>query len=163
MASGAIKVYVYERILALFSALPYTSPSTSANSEASGIDLAVHLTNTSLQTERGEAGVRMLDELVGCHVLSAAPVPRQRQPARPPYAMGQALDPEAVRAARRQEPQHPILTKEDVEDLKSQVGAVLGETFKAAVEMSVHFQVRPLVICSQHSDIDAFIAPPQCI
>ncbi|PIL32063.1 hypothetical protein GSI_06767 [Ganoderma sinense ZZ0214-1] len=139
VASGAIKVYVYERILALFSALPYTPPSKSASS----IDLATHLTNTSLQTQRGEAGVRLLDELVGCHLLSAAPVPRQRQPARPPYAMGQALEQEAIRAARKQERQYPILTEEDVENLKSQIGAVLAETFKAAIEMSVHFQPLP--------------------
>ncbi|KAM5535370.1 hypothetical protein V8D89_010892 [Ganoderma adspersum] len=143
VASGAIKVYVYERILALFSAVPYAPPSKSADSRASGIDLAAHLTNTSLQTQRGETGVRLLDELVGSHILSAAPAPRQRQPARPPYAMGQALDPEAFRAARRQESQYPTLTQEDIADLKSQISAVLAETFKAAVEMSVHFQPLP--------------------
>lgn len=140
MASGAIKVYVYERILALFSAVPYAPPSNSADSRAS--DLAAHLTNTSLQIERGEAGVRLLDELVGCHVLSAAPAPGQRQPVRPPYAMGQALDPEGIRATRKQESQYPTLALEDIADLKSQISAILAETFKAAVEMSVHFQVR---------------------
>ncbi len=62
--------------------------------------------------------------------------------------MGQALDPEAIRAARRQEPQYPTLTEADIADLKGQISAVLAETFKAAVEMSVHFQVSSLTMTS---------------
>ena len=55
--------------------------------------------------------------------------------------MGQALDPEAIRSARKSQEQHFVISRDDVEDLKRQVGDVLAETFKAAVEMSVHFQV----------------------
>lgn len=64
--------------------------------------------------------------------------------------MGQALDPEAFRAARRLESQYPTLAQEDIADLKSQISAVLAETFKAAVEMSVHFQVRSLTMIFWH-------------
>ena len=137
---------MYERILALFSAVPY-SPPAKQDSDGAEMDLAAHLTNTSLQTERGEAGVRLLDELVGCHVLSSPQQsPRKQQP-RPPRAMGIVMDPEALRLERRQlaaqarESQYPTLTAEDVEGLKKQVCEVLADTFKAAVEMSVHFQV----------------------
>jgi tubulin---tyrosine ligase len=35
-------------------------------------DLSPHLTNTSLQTHRGEEGVRLLDELIGCTILSGS-------------------------------------------------------------------------------------------
>ena len=64
--------------------------------------------------------------------------------------MGIVMDPEALRLERRQlaaqarESLYPTLTAEDVEELKKQVCEVLADTFKAAVEMSVHFQVRKL-------------------
>ena len=45
LASGALKVYLYKRMLALFAAKPYSSPSETANE-----DLATHLTNTCLQS-----------------------------------------------------------------------------------------------------------------
>ena len=66
VASGALKVYVYTRILALFSSEPFALPETGDSNPS----LTPHLTNTSLQTDRGEAGVRLLDELVGCQILS---------------------------------------------------------------------------------------------
>jgi len=69
VASGALKLYLYTRILALFSAVPYSSP-LAGEDENLSIDLTPHLTNTSLQTHRGEEGVRLLDELVGCDILS---------------------------------------------------------------------------------------------
>ncbi|CDO72339.1 hypothetical protein BN946_scf184977.g36 [Trametes cinnabarina] len=112
VASGAIKVYVYDRILALFSAIPYSPPSVRQDgAEEHTVDLAAHLTNTSLQTERGEAGVRLLDELIGCHVLS--------------------------------DPGHLAFSHDDISAIKLQISDVLSETFKAAVEMSVHFQPVP--------------------
>ena len=57
------------------------------------------------------------------------------------------MDPETLHAARRQQAeraqgaQYPMLTADDIANLKHQVSEVLAETFKAAVEMSVHFQV----------------------
>ena len=67
VASGALKVYMYDRILALFSSVEYQPPTSD---DTIGIDLAAHLTNTSLQTETGEKYVRLLDELVGTSILS---------------------------------------------------------------------------------------------
>ncbi|KAI8995534.1 tubulin-tyrosine ligase [Trametes punicea] len=150
VASGTIRVYVYDRILALFSAMPYIPPSVPAKGEGTNeLDLAVHLTNTSLQTERGQAGVRLLDELIGCHVLPCPGHLSRRPHPEPRDAMGQATDPDAVRIARREasecafESHYPILSVEDVSELKSQMSDVLSETFKAAVEMSIHFQPLP--------------------
>jgi len=105
VASGALKVYLYTRILALFSSVPFALPETGDSNPP----LAPHLTNTSLQTDLGEAGVRLLSELVGC----------------------QALSPGWDRK----------LTEEDVNDLVDQIGEILSETFKAALENPVHFQV----------------------
>ncbi|KAH9898504.1 hypothetical protein C8Q73DRAFT_788681 [Cubamyces lactineus] len=139
VASGAIKVYVYDRILALFSAVPYAAPSRSEDN-SSEIDLSAHLTNTSLQTDRGEAGVRLLDELVGCHVLSFQP--RRQQP-KPPHAMGQAMDVDSINARQTQTDRYPTMSAEDISDIKGQICEVLSETFKAAIEMSVHFQPLP--------------------
>ena len=99
-------------MLALFSAVPYTPP-TPELIASEQTDLSAHLTNTSLQVERGEAGVRLLDELIGCHILGQA----------------ELTDGE------------DILTEDDLEDLKFQMAGTLGETFNAALDMSVHFQV----------------------
>ncbi|KAI9062970.1 tubulin-tyrosine ligase [Trametes sanguinea] len=129
VASGAIKVYVYDRILALFSAVPYSPPSAQReDAEDYELDLAAHLTNTSLQTERGEAGVRLLNELVGCHVLSSSTS----------TAGGQQPD-----SDESTQNQHRTISPEDISEIKSQISDVLAETFKAAVEMSVHFQAVP--------------------
>ena len=101
-------MYLYIRILALFSSLPYTPPKSHENVE---INLAAHLTNTSLQTDHGETFVRLLDELAGCSVLS------------------DSSDSQGT------------LRTEDLDDIKDQMASLVGEAFKAALGMSVHFQV----------------------
>jgi tubulin--tyrosine ligase len=116
VASGALKLFMYDRVLALFAAVPYVNPTKREggnDDEPGNIDLTPHLTNSSLQFDRGDEGVRLLDELSGCHILSG--------------------DDRGSRV---------LFTPEDIEDLKVQMGAVLAETFKAAVEMPVYFQVR---------------------
>ncbi|KAI0053321.1 TTL-domain-containing protein [Auriscalpium vulgare] len=111
VASGALKVYLYTRILALFSSKSYAPPDSEA---AVTIDLAPHLTNTSLQAHRGEEGVRLLDELVGCHILSS-------------------------RAA----PQVQLLSEDDLQQIQDQMAEVLQETFRAAANSPIHFQPLP--------------------
>ncbi|KIK47333.1 hypothetical protein CY34DRAFT_799494 [Suillus luteus UH-Slu-Lm8-n1] len=114
VASGALQLFMYDRVLALFAAVPYVSPTKGdgVNDAAAGnIDLTPHLTNTSLQIDRGEEGVHLLDELSGCHILSGADTDRGA-----------------------------LFTPEDIEDIKVQMGSVLAETFKAALEMPIHFQ-----------------------
>lgn len=101
-------LYLYTRILALFSAVPYVKPFEPE--DASELDLTPHLTNTSLQTDCGEAGVYLLDELVGLHILSA-------------------------------EDQHRRFSIKDVLEIQDQMSEILSETFKAALENPVHFQV----------------------
>lgn len=49
LAVGAIKVYVYKEMLALFAALPYQPPSETDGTEA--LNLSQHLTNTCFQDE----------------------------------------------------------------------------------------------------------------
>lgn len=56
-------------MLALFSAVPYTPPLVTDDGK---LDLAAHLTNTSLQTDKGDENVRLLDELIGCDILSGS-------------------------------------------------------------------------------------------
>jgi tubulin---tyrosine ligase len=118
VASGALRIYLYERILALFSAVPYTPPivDTLEDQETrSDLDLAPHLTNTALQTHRGEEGVRLLDELIGCRI----------------YSVTSDDGDKTVR-----------LTEGDIADIKDQITEILAETFKAAQAMPIHFQVR---------------------
>jgi tubulin--tyrosine ligase len=112
---------MYPRILALFSAAPYSPPIAEEIPESGGhisIDLTPHLTNTSLQRHRGEEGVRLLDELIGCPILSH------------PGSSQNAIDSQLT------------LTAGDIAELKDQMADVLSETFKAALENPVHFQVR---------------------
>ncbi|CCC09821.1 hypothetical protein SMACR_03377 [Sordaria macrospora] len=49
LAVGALKVYVYKDMLALFAGTPYVSPSAPSSSQEE-LDLSAHLTNTCLQT-----------------------------------------------------------------------------------------------------------------
>lgn len=53
VALGALKVYVYKRMLALFAASPYTPPGESSPND----HLPAHLTNTCLQTGEREGSV----------------------------------------------------------------------------------------------------------
>jgi tubulin--tyrosine ligase len=53
LAVGALKVYVYKPMLALFAGNPYSPPS----SEETAPDLSAHLTNTCLQTGEREGSV----------------------------------------------------------------------------------------------------------
>ncbi|KAK0208593.1 tubulin-tyrosine ligase [Desarmillaria ectypa] len=110
IASGALQLYVYRQILALFSALPYAPPERGENEL---VDLTPHLTNTSLQTHRGEEGVRLLDELIGCHIQSG-------------------VDGNNIQ-----------LSEAHVADLVEQISSVLAETFKAGLQNPVHFQALP--------------------
>ncbi|KAJ7630636.1 tubulin-tyrosine ligase [Roridomyces roridus] len=77
VASGAIEVFVFNKILALFSPVPYSEPTAEEDEDGDPlpVDLAPHLTNTSLQKDHGEEGVRLLEELVGSHVLSGPKAP----------------------------------------------------------------------------------------
>jgi len=71
VAEGALNVYVFPKILALFSSVPYSRPSLQEEGEdETTIDLRAHLTNSALQTELGEENVRLLTELIGSTILS---------------------------------------------------------------------------------------------
>ncbi|KAI4294477.1 TTL-domain-containing protein [Schizophyllum commune Loenen D] len=104
VAHGAFTLYLYDRILALFSSVPYTPPKPSSDDVK--IDLAPHLTNTSLQTHRGEEGVRLLNELVECTILGSE---------------DGAASTEAT------------FTEAHIADIVSQMTQILSETFKAAM------------------------------
>lgn len=56
LAVGALKVYVYRPMLALFAAEPYTPPSATEDPNA---DLSKHLTNTCLQTGERDGSVEL--------------------------------------------------------------------------------------------------------
>jgi len=100
---------MYERILALFSAEPYHAPMHS-DVELT-VSLTPHLTNTSLQTLSGGEHVHLLDELIGCRVLSGG-----------------------------EEPSNNVLNTVDVAAIKQQIASALSETFRAALDQPVHFQ-----------------------
>ena len=107
LAVGDIQIYLYDRILALFSPVPYVTPSSDQGSFS--LDLTPHLTNTSLQIQRGDDNVRLLGELVGCHILSGE--------------------------------SNAILRPSDIDTIIIQMRDVLADTFKAALQNPVHFQV----------------------
>ncbi|CAK5265285.1 unnamed protein product [Mycena citricolor] len=77
VASGALQVYLFDKILALFSAVPYSTPVVRSDQDGDPepLDLSAHLTNTSLQTHRGEDGVRLFRELETCHIMSGSTRP----------------------------------------------------------------------------------------
>ena len=111
LAVGGIRVYLYDRILALFSSAPYVTPSSDQDSFL--LDLKPHLTNTSLQIQCSDDNVRLLDELAGCHALSGE--------------------------------SDVILRSSDIDTIIIQIRDVLADTFKAALQNPVHFQVRSCI------------------
>ncbi|KAG8870014.1 hypothetical protein FRB97_000431 [Tulasnella sp. 331] len=123
-ASGALKLYLCPRILALFAPSPYSVPIVCEtgpdDDEGRGghIDLTPHLTNTSLQRDNVDidGNVRLLDELIGCQVYPSSPDGPKRH-----------------------------LAPEDISNIVNQVAEILTETFQAALAMSVHFQPLPNV------------------
>ena len=104
-------------MLALFSSKPFALPAPGDT-----IDLAPHLTNSSLQAHRGEDGVRLLDELVGSHILS-------RGSSIPDFCLT-GSDPDST------------LTSDHLADIQDQVADALAETFTVALQSPIHFQVR---------------------
>jgi len=91
--------------------VPYKGPEIGESAgELFPKNLEAHLTNTSLQTDRGEEGVRLFDELVGCQILSENAL---------------VLD---------------LFTKIDYENIIQQMTHIVAETFRAALQFPVHFQ-----------------------
>jgi tubulin---tyrosine ligase len=82
-----------------------------ANEDGDAMDLSPHLTNTCLQQDHGEANVRLLEELVGCRICNDG--------------VNNAVS----------------LTEEDVKDITTQITVILAQSFKAALQNPVHFQV----------------------
>lgn len=123
VAIGALRVYVYKDLLALFAPLPYTSPSPS-----SPFDPHIHLTNTCLNnTSPPPAGTVSLFS-----ALLSSP------PHSPPSS--QPLHPDLPAAA--------TTTTSDYSDWKSrawaQIAAATAELFRAAARtQSIHFQPLP--------------------
>ncbi|KAL5534260.1 hypothetical protein ACEPAG_722 [Sanghuangporus baumii] len=113
VASGALTVYLYPRVLALFAPEEYKKPSQISDSVERS-DLRSHLTNTCLQGAVGEENVRLLHELIGCNILS-----------------GDGSDASY------------LFSEEDVASIMDQISDALSETFKAALQMPVHFQPLP--------------------
>jgi len=124
VASGDLSVYLYTRMLALFSSKPFAlpAPAPAPGGDTLAIDLAPHLTNSSLQTttHRGEEGVRLLDELVGFHVLSRGA---------PGLLPGSDTD--------------STLTSDHLANIQDQIADALAETFTAAIQSPIHFQPVP--------------------
>ena len=113
-------------MLALFSWKPFALPAP-APAPGDTIDLAPHLTNSSLlQTaRRGEdlegleaCCVRLLDDLVGCHILSRG-----------------GGDPDSSLP-------NSTLTSAHLANIQDQIADTLAETFAAALQSPIHFQVR---------------------
>lgn len=87
--------------------------------------------------------MRLFDELADRHPLGNPHANEKRSARRPVRgrAMGIMMDPDQ-RRARPQESPEDLFSKADLDDIQDQIADILGETFKAALDMSVHFQVR---------------------
>ncbi|KAF8309555.1 hypothetical protein DL93DRAFT_2062864 [Clavulina sp. PMI_390] len=120
IASGALEVFVNPHFLALFAGASYKPPKRDVDEDGSSteLDLTAHLTNTSLQTPTSDNpdpndNVRLLSEMVGSPILSST-----------------------VEESN-------TLTQEDVDLITRLVYETLADTFRAALESSVHFQTLP--------------------
>ncbi len=114
MASGALEVFFYTRILALFASRPWHPPGAEGISEDDF--LAAHLTNTSLHSDFGHKDdfVHLLSELEHFRRLDGS--------------IDEVDSPTSFNQTTTQ-------------DVISQISEVLAEVFDAAVANPVHFMV----------------------
>ena len=103
--------------MALFAGADYVEPQRTRF--AGGMDLRAHLTNTSLQFPTPDNpdpndNVRLLSEMIGTPILS--------------FGSGGER----------------TLTDRDVESITQMVYQTLADTFSAALESPIHFQVRTI-------------------
>jgi hypothetical protein len=116
VAVGALKVYVYRPMLALFAAEPYIPPGSNAVDSANEA-LSAHLTNTCLQSGEREGSVHDFWSLPNPPGL----IPNPPFPALPRLEFGDWKD-----------------------DVYNQICAATGEIFEAAARsMGIHFQPLP--------------------
>jgi tubulin--tyrosine ligase len=116
LAVGALQIFVYKPMLALFAARPYTPPWSSSDSANPEEALKSHLTNTCLQDSNDREGS------VGLFWSLPDSIPAQSSSSPAPAAT-------------------PALWKEQI---FQQICAITGETFEAAARgMSIHFQPLP--------------------
>ncbi|KAL1610034.1 hypothetical protein SLS60_001699 [Paraconiothyrium brasiliense] len=124
LATGALQIYVYRPMLALFAARPYTPPSSTTFEAHAEDALRAHLTNTCLQeTGEREGSVGLFWNL----------------PDRTPE---QPLNPPSNEAMEASTPVPPASHWKD--EIFRQICASTGELFEAAARgMSIHFQSLP--------------------
>ncbi|KAF1959763.1 tubulin-tyrosine ligase [Byssothecium circinans] len=134
LATGALKIYIYKPMLALFAARPYTSPSASTfnsgggdDDEEEGLDeaLKAHLTNTCLQdTGEREGSVGLFWDL---------PDTLPPQPSFP-FTHSSAITTTTA----------PLSVPTWKSQTFAQICSITGELFEAAARgMSVYFQPLP--------------------
>lgn len=128
LVTGALKVYVYRDMLALFAARPYVAPSSTSFSDTDTDDaLRAHLTNTCLQSTGEREGS------VGLFWNLPNDLPNQ-----PPVS---SSSPEADASTPSSTPQSDRNWKDAIFE---EIGKVTGEVFEAAARgMSIHFQPLP--------------------
>jgi len=119
LAVGALKVYVYRPMLALFATQPYTPPATAEDGTSPNDVLTSHLTNTCLQSGEREGSVHTFWSLPSdLHLLAVSTA----QPA------GKA-------SGEQNDWRHSVF---------AQICTVTSQTFEAAARsMSIHFQPLP--------------------
>lgn len=120
LAVGALKVYVYKPMLALFAARPYTPPSASTFSGNLDEAMRAHLTNTCLQNTNERDGSVALFWSLPDDIPPQPPAASNTSPI-PVHASAQWKD-----------------------DIFKQICATTSEVFEAAARsMSIHFQPLP--------------------
>ena len=93
------------------------------------MNLAPHLTNTSLQTgDDTEDSVRLLSELAGCKIMSKSGL-------------------------------ETLINENDISNITDQVAKVLAMTFQAALQTTVHFQVNVPQLCQNLTPLNISIQP----
>ncbi|PVH94815.1 TTL-domain-containing protein [Periconia macrospinosa] len=140
LATGALKIYIYRPMLALFAARPYTSPSSSSSSTSTFSTEAMqsHLTNTCLQDARTRDGS------VGLFWSLPSTIPSQ------PSSFSSSS---STTTGTESPDEKDTTTYVDVnvkegetwkEQVFQQICAITAETFEAAARgMSIHFQPLP--------------------
>lgn len=132
LAIGALEVYVYTDMLALFAGSDFEELSSNPNAVEDGVqDLTAHLTNTCLQDdETAKQSVYLLSDLIGKRFLSAT------------HHMTEST-----------------LTQDQADSITRRIGQVIGETFRAGLGMANHFSTAPNAF--EVFGIDVLLSEPE--
>ncbi|KAI4198241.1 MAG: hypothetical protein LQ350_005403 [Teloschistes chrysophthalmus] len=139
LCTSALRVYVYQEMLALFAAVPYTPPGnttlTNPDTNQEEMDMRPHLTNTCLQSSPFPSP--------SSPSPSPSTPPSTEKPLVLPLTHLPFPSPKPPESPSPQNPNTPTPTNPNLTNITTQINTLTSSLFLAATSHPVHFQPLP--------------------